>query len=39
MILTDLAIGFALLMFGACGIVVLLWYADPLRRPDDEERP
>lgn len=39
MTLADLAIGFGLLMFAACLIVLLLWFADPLRRPDDEERP
>lgn len=39
MSLADLAIAFGVLMFGACGVVILLWAADPLRGPDDEERP
>lgn len=39
MTLADLAIGFGLLMFAGCGVVLMLWHADPLRGPDDEERP
>lgn len=39
MTLADLAIAFAVLIFGACGVVILLWAIDPLRRRDDEERP
>lgn len=39
MSLGDLAIGFGLFMFSACGAVLLLWYSDPLRGPDGEERP
>lgn len=38
MTLADLAIALGVLMFGACGVVILLWTLDPLRGPDDEER-
>lgn len=39
MTLADLAIGFGLLMFAASLVVLLLWFSDPLRGPDDEGRP
>lgn len=39
MTLADLAIAFGALMFGACGVVLVLWFARPLRGADEEERP
>lgn len=39
MTLADVAIGFGLLMFAACCVVVLLWFSDPLVGPDEIDRP
>lgn len=37
MTLADAAIGFAVLMFGACGLVIALWFVDPTRRSGEKE--
>lgn len=39
MSLADLAIGIGVTFIATCGAVIVMWFADPLRGPDDQERP